>query len=267
MASISLRIQGQKGLGKNTVISGDKSVFLHGAPYAFDCAGGAFSHSFYAMNDTELRAELKRTLTAVFGELYEFPLFAPSESSLASTSASPAGLTPKALDPSQCTACRLHIGRIKSVQARGPLQARIAFVGDIPSAEDNVQGKIFSDAAGDLLQKMILAMKLKYEDCFLANLVPCTPGAQALRIEEARSCGEKFLFPQLENIPFIVALGEQSAQLLAESEAKLSTLRGQIFQYGKGSKLFATHHPRDLLQAPEKKKQAWEDLQKVMQFL
>jgi hypothetical protein len=57
----------------------------------------------------------------------------------------------------------------------------------------------------------------------------------------------------------IVALGDAAAQQLLGTSGDLSGLRGAVHRHA-GIPVVATHHPAALLQAPERKAQAWEDL-------
>ncbi|RYZ95393.1 MAG: uracil-DNA glycosylase, partial [Proteobacteria bacterium] len=167
-----------------------------------------------------------------------------------------------------CQDCGLHIGRQNLVFGRGESSATIAFVGDVPSLEDDRQGLPFSDAAGALLDKMVIAMKLKPESVYLTNIFKCRPpGNQKPDQDLFRLC-ESHLKAQFQHLQAttIVAMGDAAAKALANSESPLKTLRGQEFSW-EGRRVFVTHHPRDLLTSPAMKKEAWSDLQGVMRAL
>lgn len=207
--------------------------------------------------------ELERTVTHLYGDLLGFPLL----EKLARSESEPAKNNLQD-EIKYCSKCSLHIGRKNSVFGRGELNARIAFIGDFPSDADDTAATPFSDAAGDLLQKMIVAMNLRPEETYLANLVKCRPPAsKGISEEEIGSC-RAYLEEQFSSVRanIIVALGETASKALARSDSSLSTLRGQIFDWN-GRKVFCTHHPKDLLQSPQKKKEAWDDLKKVMKAL
>jgi DNA polymerase len=217
---------------------------------------------------SEFATELALTLRSVYGDLLDLPLLEPHAAPLTSgkNAANPAVALAKIAEEARfCQRCALHIGRGKSVFGRGFPGARLAFLGDFPSDADDAKGEPLSDATGELLHKMILAMKIKPEETYLANVCKCRPPAgQLLDAGHFLAC-DAFLQRQfaLVNAPFVVALGEFAARSLARSEAPLRVLRRQVFDWN-GRKLVCTHHPRDLLQSPEKKKEAWEDLQLVM---
>jgi DNA polymerase len=223
------------------------------------------------MTPAEARQSLQKTLEALYGELLDMPLIAPS----GSRESRPIAPT----DPSQvlaayaerirfCDSCVLHVGRQNLVFSRGHYQSPIAFVGDFPSAQDDQRGEPFSDEAGELLRKMIVAMKLKPENSYLTNIYKCRPPTgQEIDVSHFHACEPhlKFQFSQVR-ATVVVALGEMAARALSRSEAPLRVLRQQEFEW-ENRRVFCTYHPRELLENPARKKDAWEDLQRVMRAL
>ncbi len=167
-----------------------------------------------------------------------------------------------------CTRCKLHRGRKTVVFGSGSPRARLMFVGEGPGEQEDLQGLPFVGPAGQLLTKMIEAMKLKREDIYIANVVKCRPPMNRNpESDEIASCSP-FLKRQIEliNPEIIVALGTFAAQTLLQTTERISRLRGSIHTYN-GKKLIATFHPSYLLRNPAEKKAAWADLQLVMREL
>jgi len=54
-----------------------------------------------------------------------------------------------------------------------------------------------------------------------------------------------------------------AAQTLLNTKTSVSKLRGKFHNY-KGIKLLATYHPAYLLRNPDKKRDVWEDMKKLM---
>jgi DNA polymerase len=77
-----------------------------------------------------------------------------------------------------------------------------------------------------------------------------------------------FLETQIDTIrpEAIVALGKFAAQFLLETEEGIMRLRGKWGSY-RGIPVMPTFHPSFLLRQPEKKREAWEDLLKVLERL
>jgi uracil-DNA glycosylase family 4 len=220
------------------------------------------------MAETAFSKSLANTLRHTFGDILDLPVLEPKKN-ISSHAASPAQLLSEYGESIRfCQNCALHIGRQNLVFARGDWRSRIAFVGDFPSAVDDKKGEPFADESGALLNKMILAMKLKPEETYLTNLFKCRPPqGQKLDSVHAQAC-EKHLAFQFSHVraTMIIAMGDSAARALARSESPLPVLRRQTFDW-QGKKVICTWHPRDLLESPAKKKEAWDDLQRAMREL
>jgi DNA polymerase len=167
-----------------------------------------------------------------------------------------------------CRRCKLCEGRKTIVYGSGNPRAELVFVGEGPGEEEDKQGIPFVGAAGQLLTKMIEAMKYSRDDVYICNVVKCRPpGNRNPEPDEIRAC-EPFLQAQLRIIKpkVIVALGKFAAQTLLRDDTAITRLRGQWRQY-EGIDLMPTFHPAYLLRAPDEKKKAWMDLQEVMKKL
>lgn len=168
-----------------------------------------------------------------------------------------------------CTLCpELATTRNKVVFGSGNTRAQLVFVGEAPGADENEQGLPFVGRAGQLLTKMIEAMGLTRKDVFICNALKCRPPEnRPPKPEEKHNC-KPFLLKQLELIQpkVICALGTHAAQTLLETETPISQLRGKIHSYA-GIQMICTFHPAYLLRNPSAKKDAWEDLKKVMALL
>lgn len=168
----------------------------------------------------------------------------------------------------ECTRCKLCKGRKQIVFGSGNPRAELVFVGEGPGEEEDKQGVPFVGAAGQLLTKMIEAMKFSRDTVYICNVVKCRPpGNRNPEPDEIESC-EPFLRAQLRVIKpkVIVALGKFAAQTLLREDTPITRLRGQWRKY-EGIDLMPTFHPAYLLRSPDEKKKAWMDLQEVMKRL
>ncbi|MEI6806327.1 MAG: uracil-DNA glycosylase [Myxococcaceae bacterium] len=164
-----------------------------------------------------------------------------------------------------CKRCKLCQTRNQIVFGSGNPYADLVFVGEAPGADEDEQGLPFVGRAGQLLTKMIEAMALSRDKVYICNVIKCRPpDNRNPEKDEIDSC-EPFLKKQLALIKpkVIVALGRYACQSLLKVEGSLSEIRGQWKKY-EGIDLMPTFHPAYLLRSPSKKKEAWEDLQKVM---
>lgn len=163
-----------------------------------------------------------------------------------------------------CTRCALHEGRQRVVFARGSPEAELAFVGEGPGREEDVQGLPFVGPAGKLLDRMIAAMGYEREAVYVCNVVKCRPPENRTpRPDEAIACS-RFLVPQLELVgpKVIVALGRCAAENLGVAEPT-GSWRGSWGEW-RGVPVMPTYHPAFLLRSPQFKRTVWEDLQKVL---
>ncbi len=171
-------------------------------------------------------------------------------------------------DVGDCTRCTLCGSRTTIVFGEGNPRARLMFVGEGPGADEDAQGRPFVGRAGQLLTRMIDAMGLRREDVYITNVVMCRPpGNRTPEPDEIATC-EPFLFRKIRVIrpDVVVALGAIAAQSLLRTKAPISQMRGHFFD-AHGTKVLPTFHPAFLLRSPEKKKEAWEDLKKVRDYL
>lgn len=172
-----------------------------------------------------------------------------------------------------CRRCQLGSLRINAVPGEGNVQARIAFVGEAPGADEDAQGRPFVGRAGKLLDKIIAAMGLKREEVFIGNILKCRPPENRdPRPEEIVKC-LPYLQEQLEVLKpeIIVALGAHAARTLLDTNKPIGQLRGKFHDYYPGAlakpiKLMATYHTAYLLRnySEASRRAVWEDMQQVL---
>lgn len=167
-----------------------------------------------------------------------------------------------------CRLCKLCNGRRHVVFGDGSLDAPLVFVGEGPGRDEDAQGLPFVGAAGQLLNKIIAAMKLTRPQVYICNIVKCRPpNNRPPEPDEIAAC-MPYLEQQLATIrpKVICALGKTAAAALLETEAPMGALRGRLFERN-GIPLVVTYHPAYLLRNPAAKKDVWEDMRKVLALL
>jgi len=167
-----------------------------------------------------------------------------------------------------CTRCPLHKGRTHIVFGEGNPKADLMFVGEGPGRDEDKTGRPFVGKAGQLLTKIIQAMKMKREDVYIANIVKCRPPDNRTPLPEEIATCEGFLYRQINVVgpKVIVCLGSVAAQNLLKTDAKISQLRGRFTEW-QGIQVMPTYHPAFLLRNPNMKKAVWEDMKTVMRYL
>lgn len=168
-------------------------------------------------------------------------------------------------DLGDCQRCQLAGGRKNIVFGDGHPRARLVFVGEGPGFEEDKQGLPFVGPAGQLLTRIIEAIKLDRTQVYICNVLKCRPpGNRNPQPDEINSCFP-FLERQLAAIQpdFIVALGTFAAQTLLGTATPISRLRRRFHDYN-GIKVLPTYHPAYLLRNPDKKRDVWEDMKMLM---
>jgi DNA polymerase len=149
-----------------------------------------------------------------------------------------------------CKKCELHHSREKGVPGEGPANAEIMFIGEGPGFHENMQGRPFVGAAGELLVEMLGKIGLKREDVYITNVVKCRPpGNRDPQPEELSTCGV-YLSQQLKiiNPKVIVTLGRFSMARFIPN-AKISEIHGQAIQTH-GRLVIPFYHPAAALHRP-----------------
>jgi DNA polymerase len=165
-----------------------------------------------------------------------------------------------------CQKCKLCYGRKNVVIDRGKRNARWMFIGEGPGEQEDIQGKPFVGASGQLLDKMITAMQLSPEnDVYIANVVKCRPPNNRNPNEEEIAACSNYLLSQIAMLKpdIIITLGRFAIQTLLKTTLAVGKLRNKV-NYYQDTPVIATYHPSYLLRTPEAKKDAWADLQLAM---
>jgi uracil-DNA glycosylase family 4 len=165
-----------------------------------------------------------------------------------------------------CNKCDLSNGRQNTVIDRGNRQAKWMFIGEAPGEHDDVKGVPFVGASGELLDKMITAMKLDVNnDVYICNVIKCNPPYNRNPESHEVNMCNNYLLSQINLVKpqIIIALGRFASQALLSSDLATNKLRGQVHSI-KNIPVIVTYHPAYLLRNVAAKKDAWEDLQLAM---
>jgi DNA polymerase len=168
--------------------------------------------------------------------------------------------------------CGLRATATQLVFADGNPEGDLMIIGEAPGADEDRQGLPFVGRAGQLLDRMLLAIGLDRSKAYIANVVPWRPpGNRAPTPVETAAC-LPFIERQIElaNPKVLVCLGASSAQTLLGAKDGIMRLRGRWFDYTLGDKKIPTLpmlHPAFLLRQPAQKKLAWQDLRELAKKL
>lgn len=174
------------------------------------------------------------------------------------------------------------------VFGEGSPTADLMFVGEAPGEQEDITGRPFVGRAGQLLEKMIVAMGFSRESVYICNVLKTRPPNNATPTsEEARLCAP-YLLEQIRIIApkVIVTLGLPASHLLLGTTSSMRSLRGQWHAFPPASsasglvgdqemgeypcvQVMPTYHPAYLLRSytEENRRKVWSDLQMVMERL
>ncbi len=178
----------------------------------------------------------------------------------------------------RCRRCEIGSIRANSVYGEGDPCAALMVVGEGPGETEDKLGRPFVGRAGQLLDKMLLAIGLQREDVFICNTVKCRPTFDdGVRLrnrppdpQEMANC-RPYLDEQIEIIRprVILCLGAPSAKSFLGPKFSISRQRGTWFEGPSGIPLIATFHPAYILRMTggelgATKRLVWSDLKAVM---
>ena len=169
---------------------------------------------------------------------------------------------------SNCERCRLRAGCTHVVPGEGNPRADIMFVGEGPGRDEDRLGRPFVGASGELLTQMIHAIGMERSEAYICNIVKCRPPQNRNpEPDEAEAC-LPFLRAQVALVRprVIVLLGKVACRYTLREEIFITRDHGRWFER-KGTWFMPTFHPSALLRDPTKKRDAWDDFQKIREKL
>ncbi|MFW6335770.1 MAG: uracil-DNA glycosylase [Phycisphaeraceae bacterium] len=173
-----------------------------------------------------------------------------------------------------CTRCALCESRTQTVFGEGDVDAQIMFIGEGPGQTEDETGRPFVGRAGQLLDKMIVAMGFSRESVYIANVVKCRPpGNRTPQIEEVSAC-RSYLLRQVAWIrpKAIVTLGGPATKLILDTQEGITRIRGRWDEFREVDPpipVMPTFHPAYLLRnyTKETRGKVWSDLLAVLERL
>ena len=163
---------------------------------------------------------------------------------------------------------KLKTSAKKLVLYDGDLQSDLMIIGEAPGKEEDEEGVPFVGRAGQLLNKMLSAIKLERKNVYITNVLPWRPPQNRTPTDQEILDFLPFLQKQIEIIKpkFIYLLGTTAAKAILSTPLSLGKLRGKWYEYKSVNldtsiNVLVSYHPAFLLRSPNYKKDAWKDLQ------
>lgn len=169
-----------------------------------------------------------------------------------------------------CQRCDLAASRTHVVVSRGSRTAPILIIGEGPGQQEDEQGLPFVGKSGQLLEKILAAVRLDSEqDVYICNIVKCRPpGNRVPTADETAAC-KGYLLEQIRMVdPKIILLtGATAVKGITGEKRGITKIRGQWMEW-EGRLCMPIFHPAYLLRNPSKEKGSpkwlmWQDIQNV----
>lgn len=174
----------------------------------------------------------------------------------------------------ECHRCVLGDNRHHAVVGRGNFQADIMIVGEAPGQNEDETGLPFVGRAGQLLEKILAAVKLDTEhDVYICNVLKCRPPNNRVPTTEEVAACKPYLLEQIRLLdPKIILLtGATSVKGLTGDKRGITKIRGSWVEW-EGRLCMPILHPAYLLRNPSREQGSpkwlmWQDIQEVRQKL
>jgi len=153
------------------------------------------------------------------------------------------------------------------VFSQGEPNAAIAVVGESPGPPDADAEKPFQGPTGDLLNRILASIGLNRANCYLTNIVKYISVGDELTPELIKFF-TPFVWRELAVVKpkVVLLLGNTPTKALLNTKQPISKVRGE-FHESNGLTFMPTFNPAYLLRDPSKKREVWEDVKRVRDFL
>ncbi len=134
-----------------------------------------------------------------------------------------------------CHRCELGDTRTTLVFGVGDPHARVAFVGEAPGRNEDLNGEPFVGAAGKLLDELLAHAGLERSEVYIANVLKCRPpGNRDPLPHEIETC-TPFLREQIRVImpEVLVTLGNFATKFVLKTDVGITRLHGRVQQAGR----------------------------------
>ena len=161
--------------------------------------------------------------------------------------------------------CKLKKNASRVVFADGNIQSSIMIVGEGPGQKEDELGKPFVGDAGNLLNKMLKAIRIERKEIYITNVVNYRPPnnrkpeqSEIYRYSEYLKKHISIIDPKI-----LILMGSTAMEAILGSNKRISKERGlwkEVIIKQNSYKTIVTFHPAYLLRKPDQKKFSWEDL-------
>lgn len=150
-----------------------------------------------------------------------------------------------------CTACPLHRSARQVVPGEGSGESGIFFLGEAPGYNEDVQGRPFVGAAGQLLDELLTGVGLDRSKVFITNVVRHRPPENRDPLPDEVAACDVWLRRHFEVLRprVVVTLGRHAMYKFFPAES-ISRIHGKVRKTQDGTVVFPMYHPAAALHQP-----------------
>ena len=166
--------------------------------------------------------------------------------------------------------CNLKDNSQNLVLGDGNINSSIMLIGEAPGIEEDKSGTTFKGEVGDLLNKMLLAIKIKKQNIYCSYAINFRPPEDRKPTTQEIKRYSVFLREHISiiNPKIIILMGSSAMEAVTGINSKISSERGkwkETILKNKTYPVMISFNPSYLIRFPENKKYSWEDLKKIKQ--
>lgn len=168
--------------------------------------------------------------------------------------------------------CKLKENASNLVFSDGNPNSKIMIIGEGPGANEDKEGFPFVGRAGQLLDKMLLAINLSRKNVYITNVVNYRPPENRKPTDKEVAKYLPFLKSHIEIIKpkIILLLGSTAMNAILKNANVISKMRGKWREIEINNikiHSIVSFHPAYLLRQPDQKKFSWIDLKMIREKL
>jgi DNA polymerase len=164
--------------------------------------------------------------------------------------------------------CELKKNATNIVFCDGNPNSKVMIVGEAPGRTEDKEGFPFIGRAGNLLDKMLLSIKLSRENVYITNVINYRPPENRKPSNDEITKYLPYLIKHIEiiNPRILLLLGSTALNTIIGDKEVISKARGKWIEKKIGickTSVIISFHPAFLMRQPEQKKMAWIDLKMI----
>lgn len=131
-----------------------------------------------------------------------------------------------------CTLCGLHATRTSAVPGSGAVTCDVMIVGEAPGFNEDVQGRPFVGAAGQVLDTLLGRIGLSREQVFMTTLLKCRPPQNRDPMPNEVEACLPYLRRQFKLLKprAVLVLGRHALEQMLPGVGPITAVHGQIFE-------------------------------------